>query len=330
MSLPPESSDQKPVSPSTSTATALWMRRVRYLLLFSGVVGGAIATLAAVIGWRFVKTDLIGIVEENLSQTLDRPIALGEIERISWTGIQLGASLVPATADDFSWLTVQQINIDIAPLQLLLHRTLAVDITLHQPTVLYSQQWNDQWSTLPSTPKENQGPIRTEIHQLRIEGGILFVSPSTEGSQLRSPISSSLWSELFIQDLDAQIEFRDDHQIVAFETSGTTNGQGRFELKGEAQTDGSATNLMVQSQEVAIANFNALLPPSIALKEGQIDGQIQAELRRDRPIQIADRPRCHLDRHSYRADLQQELGQTAVHFQIESPPHPGVGRRCKA
>ena len=89
----------------------------------TGLTLGAIVALGAAGGalwaWIFVNERLSPWLSELLTESIDRPVALGEVERVSLTGIQLGPSAIPPTETDPDTLYVDSINVRFNPLQLL-------------------------------------------------------------------------------------------------------------------------------------------------------------------------------------------------------------------
>ena len=81
----------------------------------------------------FVYEQLAPLVEKNLTQTFNRPVRVGQVERFSLTGLRLGASSVPATATDPDRASVEAVEVSFDLLPVLFTRTLNLDVTLVNP-----------------------------------------------------------------------------------------------------------------------------------------------------------------------------------------------------
>jgi translocation and assembly module TamB len=79
------------------------------LTLLAGFAGGA--------WWLriFVYQQLAPLVEENLTQTLNRPVLLGTVERFSLTALTFGASSMPATKTDPDTVSVDAVDVAFDP-----------------------------------------------------------------------------------------------------------------------------------------------------------------------------------------------------------------------
>ena len=114
----------------------------------TGLTLGAIAILGAAGGtlaaWIFVNERLSPWASELLSEALERPVYLGEVERASLTGVRFGQSSLPATADDPEQLVVETVSIRLNLLQLLT-RNLRPRITVENPVVYIEQNAQGDW-----------------------------------------------------------------------------------------------------------------------------------------------------------------------------------------
>lgn len=131
--------------PETPTRRRLW-------LLLLGRAGLPLAILSALgigagiwYGTKFVQQDLAPLVEQNLSQLLDRPVKLGKVERFSLSELRFGKSSIPATPNDRDRVSVEGVEVGFNLFQLLLTRQLNLDITLLQPDVYLDQEKNGVW-----------------------------------------------------------------------------------------------------------------------------------------------------------------------------------------
>lgn len=95
----------------------------------------------------WIREQLAPTVAENLEQLLKRPVQLGEVQQVSLTQVQFGKSVIPATPTDADRITTQAIQVNFSPLQLLLNRTLQLNVTLVRPDVYVEQAADGRWIT---------------------------------------------------------------------------------------------------------------------------------------------------------------------------------------
>ena len=117
----------------------LWLT----ILNRSGLVLGALLVLGIIAGvWRlrnFVDNDLVPLVTENLTNTLNRPVKLGAVKSFSLTGVTFAASEIPITDTDSDKVNTKAVEVGFDPLQLVINRNLRLDVTLINPDIYIEQ-----------------------------------------------------------------------------------------------------------------------------------------------------------------------------------------------
>jgi translocation and assembly module TamB len=123
-------------------------RQRRRLWTTTGLAIGAITTLSlggvAIAAWQFAHETLSPWASEYLTEALDRPVTLGEVERVSITGVQFGPSVMPPTDSDSDELYVETIAIRFNPISLL-WRQVNPQITLTGVQVFIEQDEAGNW-----------------------------------------------------------------------------------------------------------------------------------------------------------------------------------------
>ncbi|MDJ0706234.1 MAG: translocation/assembly module TamB domain-containing protein [Leptolyngbyaceae cyanobacterium MO_188.B28] len=254
-------------------------RRLRTKLLQASAVLAGFILIGGTVGlwwmWRFVDQRLMPQIEENLSQTLERPLKLGELERISWRGVRVGQTILPPTHEDLSWARVEAIEIGLDLPALLLHRTLRPSITLINPNVSLTQGLDGEWLDI-SLPErqDSQGFIRIELEAIWIQNATLAAK-----TLMQSPNAVAARSAVLIEAVNGRaILHHDDEQRVSFEFNGEL-GDGDFQVLGEGRLDTQAVNLTIQSHDISISGANLILPSFLALKSGKLSSHLAVRLR---------------------------------------------------
>jgi translocation and assembly module TamB len=127
-------------------------RRLWLLLLgrTSLAVGGVLLVGIAFGAWwarNYVYKDLAPLVQQNLQQLLGRPVKVGNVERFSLSSLRFSSLLIPATPTDQDQVVAKALEVQFSPLQLLLSRKLALNVTLVQPNVYIQQDKDGRWVT---------------------------------------------------------------------------------------------------------------------------------------------------------------------------------------
>ncbi|MEO0406150.1 MAG: DUF748 domain-containing protein, partial [Cyanobacteria bacterium P01_A01_bin.135] len=137
---------------------------------------------------RWVDANLVPRIETALTETIGRPVLLGEVDRVFPTAIHFGPSQLPPTATDFDQVRAAAVRVGFNPLEALIWRTLTVDVTLLEPQGLIDET-PEGWITTQIAPRE-PGWLEIGLGTLRVEAGQLALlpysgSPSTLARQQR-------------------------------------------------------------------------------------------------------------------------------------------------
>lgn len=119
-------------SPNHRRLSLILARRASLVL---GVMAlGGIATGA---WWarNYIYNDLAPLVETNLEQLLGRSIKLGQVEGFTLSSLRFSSLSIPATPTDPDTVTAQAVDVQFSPWQILVTRTLVLDVTLVKPNV---------------------------------------------------------------------------------------------------------------------------------------------------------------------------------------------------
>jgi len=245
-----------------------WQRVLQAGLWLGGLttlVGG----LGAMYGMRYVQQHLAPTVAQDLSETLDRPVVLGEVKAIRPTAIRLGASSIPPTATDADTMHVTGVTVGFSPLDVL-DGTIGLVVTLEQPTVYLDQNDGGDWLETDLPPRSEDA---VDISQIRLRNATVEMRPyATEQS-------------VTLQNLSASLRLDHPTQPLQFWVRGQTEQGGRFRWVGRI-LDAGAINAWVRLKSVAIASLSPLLPPEVQVESGQLSGRVHITHHPDQPIAL--------------------------------------------
>lgn len=256
-------------------------RRLWLLLLSRTSFGLGIVVLAGLAGgawwaWMFVRTDLAPLIEQNLSQTLSRPVKLGQVEGFSLSSIRFGPSSVPATQTDPDRLTLDRVDVGFNLWQLLFTRTLQPDITLINPNIYVAENKAGQWISTQIKSQEQAGFIKTELDVIRFRNANLVLVPFPDPA---TPKGSLVFNQI-----NGSVNFFDQNRRVAFAVSGKSKTGGALELKGESRLRAEQTNLQIQAQNLLASDVSRIVKLPLELRAGRVDGNIGVQFRPSRPV----------------------------------------------
>lgn len=226
-------SSQQPEPDQSSRQGRRWLR----ISLIAGsivIVGGAGVALA---GWIFANERLSPIIARQLSKTLNRPVELGDIERLTFSGIRVGPSTIPPTATDPDTISLQAVEVNFNLLELLT-RELRYDITLETVDAYIKQDANGQWIDLDiQQPEREPGEepfIEFKPGTIRLANGSVTLVPYTPADtdtavQLDAIQAEAVFSEA---DLQGDPQTPDDDVVIQAQAIA-------FKLQAESAAGGS-------------------------------------------------------------------------------------------
>jgi len=248
-------------------------RRWWRLVLLSGTGLGIIALVGAAVALAWVREKLAPLVENQVSQLLDRPVQVGRLERFSLTSLRFGRSTVPATPTDPDYASTEAVEVQFSVGQLLFNRTLKLDITLVKGSAYIEQDAKGRWVNIATAERKSPGLFKTEVEAIRAEnvGAVLVPSPAV-GQKTSAPISVNLKK--------GSVLFRDQNQRVLYELNGQFTNSDNFIVKADSLLPAAQTNVQLQGQNLPLPELVRLLKVSgIYLQQGLANGNLTVQLR---------------------------------------------------
>ncbi len=122
-------------------------------------VGLAIAFTATSLGafWYgryFLNEQLSPLLQTELTKALKRPLQLGKVERVSFSSIRFGKSIVPPTDKEANFLAVDALEVKVDLWSYLISRKIGLDAIAEQPQVFLKQDVTGLLQLPKITPPE--------------------------------------------------------------------------------------------------------------------------------------------------------------------------------
>ncbi len=256
--------------------------------------------------WIFVNERLSPWASQLLSDTLDRPVYLGEVERASLTGVRFGQSAMPATADDPDQLVVETVTIRLNLLQLLT-RTLRPRITFENPMVYVEQNAQGEWLDIDfdfdeeddDEEDDDRDPFIRISPIVEILNGELTGLPHSEAPATASPLNiNAITGSVEVAQVETT-DFSDQEtlvkaQTITFDVSAEPEDAGTLVVSGVIQQPESdeddetasaiAANLALQAQGLDLGILSPVLLASLPqdlpfdVTSGLLNGNLEVSL----------------------------------------------------
>ncbi len=243
-------------------------------ILLAGIMGGAWWT------WNFVNKQLAPLVEDNLQQLLGRPVQVGKVQDFSLNGLRFGSSSLPATATDPDTLKAKAVEVQFDPLQILLNRTLKLNVTLVQPQVYIEQDQKGVWvATEIKAGEEGTGFIQTELESIRIQNGNVVLQAASTPKQPKASVN--------IAQVNGDARLLDQNQRINYTVKGQSTRGGNLQLAGETHLPTQKTNLKINTDNFLASDVTRLIELPLDLQGGRVNGDLTVQFQLNQPEDIA-------------------------------------------
>ncbi|MBD2295239.1 translocation/assembly module TamB domain-containing protein [Anabaena sphaerica FACHB-251] len=280
------SSKQDQQTPTTGRKR-LWL-----MILSRGSMAlGALLLLLIIAGiWRlrdFIQTELAPLAQKNLTNTLNRPVELGQVTEFSLTGVRFAASAIPATATDPDRATIEAVDVGFDPWQLVVNRQLKLDVTLINPDIYIQQDNKERWITTTIAPAGKPGLIKTDLDKLRFRNAKLVLlgnQRTGEAGEQRRNINFPVPSPqspipVVFSGLYGTAQLVENNQLIKFDVAGKPENGGNIFLQGNIRAQSTLEgNLRVKTQDLLAADVTRLIKLPLDLQAGRVNGDLQIQL----------------------------------------------------
>jgi translocation and assembly module TamB len=260
----------------------------RWLKLFlktGSIIGLGLCILSIIgicIGQSWAKSQLLPMVEQELTKSLKRPIKLGKIEDIWLNEIHITNATIPAHGSDLNQLVVPEAFVHFNPLKLVFDRTLKLDIRVVASQISLSQNVRGEWLNIPPQAKQSSPPIKIEVGTVRIDNARVTILPYSDNPQ---PIR--------IDKINLQADVNDAQDRVKFD-GGAQFGSGQASISGNSLIANGATQLAVKGQKLDAAAATRIVKiPQVRIDRGTVDGDLNLEIDPQKHLQISSRLLIH-------------------------------------
>lgn len=271
--------------------------------------GALIGTLLSAAGlgfaawaWIFIHEELSPVISKALSESLERPVSLGDVEQVTLRSIEVGPSAIGASESDPTTVSAERVIVKFDLLDALFTSRLGLDLTVAEATGYLAQDEEKGWLniTIPKQPEDRQSRFKVRVDNVTVRDSQLTLVPLAE----QTPA-------IPLDEVAGQLHFDEitvaghDTRRTRFEIKGEPEAGGEIVLKGEVepvtgQTPTSpaqevplryATNLAVRGDQAPLADVLGFTLSSIGLptddvtvRSGRVSGALEMAFRPQQPV----------------------------------------------
>jgi translocation and assembly module TamB len=247
----------------------------------------------------YVEQHLAQAIAQDLSESLDRPVDLGEATSITPTHIRFGPSSIPATASDADSLEADAIVIGFSLLNLWNDGEVPLSVTLVRPDIYLDQNEDGDWL---DTDIDVTGDSKFPVQTVRLQSADVQISPMVDGFEVhpkaaqylarreQHPLESATNgapavdeqkllnaeftapSDVHLQGLHASLKRSLIQDAVTFNVRSHSHSNGTVRIKGHIHE--GDTEATIQARQLAIAPLTPLLPSALFVTDGFLTGQL--------------------------------------------------------
>lgn len=260
-----------------------------WLVLLSRPVLGTLLVLLALVAvgcWRllvFIEEDLAPLISRELSDSLNRPVEVGNLEQYSLTGMRFGPSGLPAyetqvdgkTVIDKDIATTEGVDVSFDVWKTITTRTLNLDVTLVEPQLSVDEDAEGRWllTELDEEDEDSDPPVKIQLDTLRVQNGQAVINPFGAATRI-------------VQDLDGAIAIGEER--IGVKGSGELDSGGTARVDGEWRQANESLKLNLKAKDLAVVPLLGFIPGElpVQIRAGAVDGNFDLEYQPQQPIKF--------------------------------------------
>ncbi len=206
-----------------------------WLGALTGSAVGAAGLGLAIWGWLYIHKDLAPLISTILTNFLERPVQLGEVEQVGLGSVRVGPSTVGASALDPTTLDAESVIVKFDLIETLLTFELGIDLTVVDADGYLAQDLERGWLNyvFPEQEPRPESRFKVRLDDVYLEDSQLTLVPLPVPGEAPEPILlENVKGQLALDEVRVAEK---DVFAVRFEVEGDPVKGGTIGLKGEVQ-----------------------------------------------------------------------------------------------
>ncbi|MEA5537312.1 translocation/assembly module TamB domain-containing protein [Crocosphaera sp. XPORK-15E] len=234
-------------------------------VLVIGMGGGLVA------GGLLIQRYLSPLVAQELSNFLNRPVKLGNLQSFSLNQVRFGETDILTTPTDPAKVSMSALAISYDPIKFFIEKKLEISVTVVSPNIYLEQGKEGNWILTEFDTLNPNNPIKLKALQIKNADAVL-VSRSITGEKQAS---------VQLKDLSSQTKFikNNNNDQIQFEVDSHLVNGGNFKISGVADTQNQEVNLLLRSHQLTATEISRLIPLPLDLTQGKLDTNLEVKLR---------------------------------------------------
>ncbi|MGK7914336.1 MAG: translocation/assembly module TamB domain-containing protein [Prochloraceae cyanobacterium] len=213
-------------------------------------------------GWFWLQRELAPLVEKELTKTFNRPVKVETLKSFYLGRLRFGSLEIPATQTDPDKAFVEAVDVTFNPLQLLIERTLKLDITLIQANIYLEENEKSGWvSTEIAAAGKGKG-IKIDLHRIRLKNAKVELVGRANTGNLKTPVKAIFNS--------GETLFLNNPETIEFKLAGKLLTGGNLKVWGEFLPTSKQINVAVAGNEIEAVNVSNLVELPLKLQAGKV------------------------------------------------------------
>ncbi|MEB3215505.1 MAG: DUF748 domain-containing protein, partial [Nostocales cyanobacterium 94392] len=258
---PPESDSQ--TAPS-QPRKRVWLRNA---VIISGVslLGISIAAYFGLDYW--IRRKLPPLLDEQLSEFINREVKVGEVRSWSLTGVRLENSSIPATQNDPNYVTAKAVDIGFNPIGLLFTQTLPLRISLIEPDVYIEEDKQGEWIRLNLDTGEGELPFDIDA-KIQLQKARVAVLPQA----LKNPF--------VVEQINGFLNYNQNQPFLLQYGVNAPFVKGKLDIDGETQFNTWKSQINARIDNLSLPDLSNYVKDNIPviIPSGELNANLQIDL----------------------------------------------------
>jgi len=259
---PPSESDAQ--TTQSQPRKRVWLRNA---VKISGVslLGLGIAAYFGLDYW--IRRKLPPLLDEQLSEFINREVKVGEVRSWSLTGVRLENSSIPATQNDPNYVRAKAVDIGFNPIGLLFTQTLPLRISLIEPDVYIEEDKQGEWIRLNLDTGEGQLPFDIDA-KIKLEKAKVAVLPQA----FKNPF--------VVEQINGFLNYNQNQPLLLQYGVNAPFVQGKLDIDGETLLDNWKSQINARIDQISIPDLSNYVKDNIpvTIPSGELNANLQIDL----------------------------------------------------